>query len=75
LPDDRRQPYRALLDEASRRLGWSWFVGYLSQHELGYDWRAYAAQVQASAAELAGVKCEARWQDPPSPSMAAGRTP
>jgi hypothetical protein len=73
LPEDRRQPYRALLDEVSRRLGWSWFAGYLSQHELGYDWRAYAAQVQASAADLAGVKVAADWTVPP-PAASAPKT-
>jgi hypothetical protein len=63
LAEERRQPYRDLLDEFPRRLYWS--GDYLSQHELGWDWRAYAAKVQAAAAELAGAKTDATWQSPP----------
>jgi hypothetical protein len=63
MPEERRRAYRDLLDEFPRRLYWS--GDYLSQHELGWDWRAYAAKVQAAAAELAGAGTGATWQGPP----------
>jgi hypothetical protein len=63
LPEEQRKPYRELLDEFARRLAWS--SGYLTQYELGYGWRAYVAQVQAAAAELAGAKSQAQWDRPP----------
>jgi hypothetical protein len=69
LPEERREPYRALLDELGRRMAMG--SKYLSQHELSYDWPGYVAKVQLAAAELAGVKTEARWDAPP-PTTAAG---
>jgi hypothetical protein len=63
LPEERRQAWRDLLDEFLLRAAWG--AGYLSQHELGYDWRAYAAKVQAAAAELGGVRTDATWEKPP----------
>jgi hypothetical protein len=63
LPEEQRAPYRAMLDEFGRRI--NGYDGYLSQHELGYDWPGYAARVQEAAAELEGVKAEARWDNPP----------
>jgi hypothetical protein len=63
LPEDRRKPYRELLDAFRRRTFWA--GEYLSQSELSYDWRAHAARVQAAAAELAGIKCDATWEQPP----------
>jgi hypothetical protein len=65
LPSDQRRGYRDTLNEVERRLAWSWFAGYLSQHELGYDWRTLAARVQQSATELTGAKTEAKWEEPP----------
>jgi hypothetical protein len=65
LPDAQRKPYRDLLDDVVSRVAWG--RDYLSQHELSYDWPAYAARVQAAAAELAGVKTEATWDRPPAP--------
>jgi hypothetical protein len=38
---------------------------YLSQCELAYDWPGYVARLHQAAAELAGVKSEARWEAPP----------
>jgi hypothetical protein len=63
LPEDQRKPYRELLDEFRRRTYWA--GEYLSQSELSYDWRTHAARVQEAAAELAGVKCAAKWETPP----------
>jgi hypothetical protein len=64
-PADRRQAYEELLDEHLRRAKWS--LSILSQFELQYDWRAYAARVQQAAAELAGQPTQARWETPPAP--------
>jgi hypothetical protein len=63
LPEEQRAPYRAMLDEFGRRI--NGYDGYLSQHELGYDWPGYVAHVQEAAAELEGVKAAARWDNPP----------
>jgi hypothetical protein len=63
LPADRRQAVYELLDEFPRRAYWG--TPYLSQCELSYDWRSYAARVQEAAAELVGVKTEAKWEAPP----------
>ena len=74
VPADRRQTYRALLDEHLRRGNWARQL--LGQFELQYDWRAYAAQVQAAAAELACAAAEADWKGPPPiASTAPGPTP
>jgi hypothetical protein len=62
LPEADRKPYQDLLNEFARRVAWS--AGYLTQVELGYGWRAYAAKTQAAAAELAGVKSAAKWETP-----------
>jgi hypothetical protein len=64
LPDEERQPYRALLNELGTRMAWG-SPFYLSQCELAYDWPAYVARLHLAAAELAGVKSEARWESPP----------
>lgn len=64
LPEDQRKPYRDLLDEHLRRGEWANTI--LSQFELQYDWRAYAARVQRAAAELAGQTTQARWETPPA---------
>jgi hypothetical protein len=63
-PEDQRKPYRDLLDEHLRRGEWARNI--LSQFELQYDWRAYAARVQQTAAELAGQTTQARWETPPA---------
>jgi hypothetical protein len=63
-PEAERQPYRDILEELSRRMGWGSPM-YLSQYELSYDWPAYVARLHAAAAELAGVKSDARWDRPP----------
>jgi hypothetical protein len=63
-PEDQRKPYRELLDEHVRRGQWT--QSMLSQFELQYDWRAYAARVQQTAAELAGQTTQARWETPPA---------
>ena len=64
LPENQRKPYRELLDEHLRRGEWARNI--LSQFELQYDWRAYAARVQQAAAELAGQPTQARWETPPA---------
>jgi hypothetical protein len=63
-PEDQRKPYRYLLDEHLRRGEWA--MNILPQFELQYDWRAYAARVQQTAAELAGQPTQARWETPPA---------
>jgi hypothetical protein len=63
IPADRRKAVYDLLDEFPRRALWG--TPYLSQCELSYGWRAYAARVQEAAADLAGVKTPARWDEPP----------
>jgi hypothetical protein len=64
LSEDQRKPYQALLEELGTRMSWGapW---YLSQCELAYDWPGYVARLHQAAAELAGVKSEARWEAPP----------
>ena len=64
LPENQRKPYRELLDEHHRRGEWARNI--LSQFELQYDWRAYAAKVQQTAAELAGQPTQASWETPPA---------
>jgi len=66
LPEEERKPYRALLDELWVRMGWG-SPFFLSQSELSYDWPSYVARVHLAAAELAGVKTEAKWEQPPRP--------
>jgi hypothetical protein len=77
LPEDRRKAVHEVLDEFTRRATWG--TPYLSQCELSYDWRSYAAGVQEAAAELAGVKAVARWSAPPEdggpPADAAAARP
>ncbi len=63
LPPERRAGYHAQLDELVRRIAWG--RTYLSQHELAYNWPDYAAKLQEAAADLAGVRSEARWDRPP----------
>ena len=63
LPPERKQAVYAVLDEFPRRAAWG--SPYLSQCELSYDWRAYVAQVQTLAGELAGVASQAKWEQPP----------
>jgi hypothetical protein len=63
-PEDQRKPYRYLLDEHLRRGEWA--MNILPQFELQYDWRAYAARVQQTAAELAGQTTQASWETPPA---------
>jgi hypothetical protein len=64
LPEEDRKPYHELLNELSARMGWG-SPYYLSQCELGYDWPAYVARLHQAAADLSGVKSEARWENPP----------
>ena len=40
-------------------------AAFLSQHELAYDWRAYVAKVQETAADLAGETTDVTWDKPP----------
>jgi hypothetical protein len=63
LPEDRREPYRALLDEFARRVGQC--GGALPQQELNQDWPGYVARVHLAAAALAGSEGDARWDRPP----------
>jgi hypothetical protein len=63
LPADQRKSHHELLDDLVRRIASG--GQYLSQLELGYDWPAYAARVQETAAELAGAKATAKWEEPP----------
>ncbi len=64
LPEDEREPYRDLLDELHRRIAWG--GGYISNHEMAFDWPTYAAQVQEAAADLIGPRIHARWDRPPA---------
>ncbi|MBM4041699.1 MAG: hypothetical protein FJ290_24635 [Planctomycetes bacterium] len=66
LPEEERKPYQALLEELLVRMGWG-SPFYLSQCELGYDWPGYVARLHLAAAELAGVRTPAAWEQPPSP--------
>jgi hypothetical protein len=62
LPEEQRKPYRALLDGLRERMGVSnWFA---SQQELALDWSSYVARLHLAAAELAGVKTGAKWEQP-----------
>jgi hypothetical protein len=63
LPEAERQPYRALLDEFPRRVALG--AGGPSNCELSYDWLGYVARLYLAAGELAGVKTDARWDQPP----------
>lgn len=63
LPPARQEPYRALLAEAGRRAMMS--AEYLPAMEHVYDWPAYVARVHAAAAELAGLKMDTNWEEPP----------
>jgi hypothetical protein len=64
LPAEQRKPYQELLDELALRMSWGSPM-YLSQCELSYDWPAYVARLHRAAADLAGVKTEATWEQPP----------
>lgn len=64
LPEEKRAPYRAVLNELARRIEFG-TPFYLSQSELQYDWPAYVARLHETAADLLGVKSEARWAKPP----------
>ena len=64
LPDEKRAPYRAVLNELARRVEFGSSF-YLSQSELQYDWPAYVARLHETAADLLGTKSEARWAKPP----------
>ncbi|MCY3019347.1 MAG: hypothetical protein NTW87_10020 [Planctomycetota bacterium] len=64
LPEAERKPYRELLDELLTRMAWG-SPFFLSQCELGYDWPAYVARLHQAAAQLAGIKDDARWDNPP----------
>jgi hypothetical protein len=66
LPEEARKPYRALLDELLVRMGWG-SPFFLSQSELSYDWPGYVARLHLAAAEAAGVRTEATWEQPPKP--------
>jgi hypothetical protein len=64
LPEEERKPYRALLNELLTRMAWG-SPFFLSQSELSYDWPAYVARLHLAGAELAGVKNDVRWENPP----------
>lgn len=66
LPEEERQPYRALLDELLVRMAWA-SPFFLSQSELSYDWPAYVARLHLAAAELAGARTPASWHEPLKP--------
>ncbi len=63
LAEDQREPYRQLLDELRGRVGHG--HGYLSQHELQFDWPGYIARLHEALAELTGQSIDARWDQPP----------
>jgi hypothetical protein len=71
LPAEQQKPYRDLLDDLLRRVkaggGFLFGAECLPLTELSYDWPAYVARLHAAAAELSGVKTEARWEQPPQP--------
>ena len=64
LPEAQREPYRQLLVELHYRISWGSPM-YFSQYELSYDWPSYVARLHQAAAELAGVKTQAKWDQPP----------
>ena len=61
----QRKPYQDLLNELNQSLGWGSPM-YLSQSELSYDWPSCVARPHAAAAELAGVKSDAKWGTAPA---------
>ena len=63
LPEEQQKPYRALIDELAAHAGPC--GGALPQQELNFDWAAYVARVHLAAAQLAGQKAEATWDNPP----------
>jgi hypothetical protein len=63
LPADEQKPLRSLLNGLHHRIGTGCL--YLSQMELSLDWPSYTAGVYEAAAELAGVKSGAKWEEPP----------
>jgi hypothetical protein len=69
LPAEQQKPYRELLDDFPRRVkaggGFLWGDECLPQTELSYDWYAYVARLHRTAAELAGVRSAAKWEEPP----------
>ena len=64
MPEEKREPYQEVLQELAKRTWWG-SPSYLGQSELSYDWPAYVARLHCTAAELAGEKTEAKWEQPP----------
>ena len=62
LPADDQQPYRQLWNDAmlSYKL-----ADYLTQVPLSLGWLGRIARTYAAAGELAGIKADARWDQPP----------
>jgi len=65
LPEAERKPHQALLEELLARMGWG-SPFFLSQSELAYDWPGYVARLHLAAAELAGARTPAAWDQPPA---------
>jgi len=63
LPEDRREPYRALIDEFPRWTARS--ADSLNQASMAFEWPAYAARLQDALARLRGEAVDARWDRPP----------
>jgi len=63
LPAEQRKGYRELIDELPSRVGQC--GGPLPCQELNLDWAGYVARVHLAAAQLAGAKTDARWDQPP----------
>lgn len=62
LPSGKQQPYRDLWSEASLAYG----VGHrMTQMQLSLGWPGRIARTYIAAGELAGMRTQANWQDPP----------
>jgi hypothetical protein len=64
LSEDERKPYRAILEELNARIARGSPM-VLGDQELSDDWPSYVARLHRAAAELAGIRSDARWEDPP----------
>ncbi|MCC5827981.1 MAG: hypothetical protein JJU36_00910 [Phycisphaeraceae bacterium] len=67
LPEDQRNAHHELLDELGPMMMSGGRLRTLSQTRLAYDIPGYMARLQEVAAQLSGVKSEARWDEPPQP--------
>jgi hypothetical protein len=62
LPPDEQQLYRDLWSEASLAYG----VGHrMTQMQLSLGWPGRIAHTYIAAGELAGIRTQAKWENPP----------